>query len=272
MSNPIKPAISVAVQAKNAATEVVAAGYIKRANELAVAREKFETETLARSNKELYGILGKVKELFDDASKDISTLKQTVAEMKEVLKKRNVKIQSNSPALTVFVRYVFNSDRKRAYNYTRTLMAAMKDKNPKQTMAEFIESKGGVEECKKNFAKKPETLAKEVALKDATAEVSATLETMSAAEVVTLPNSSVYLRDDCEYAFVIARIGANNKFELLRAIPATTKAIENSALKELAKDLIEQRKASTVASKAKKKLSASASAVAGMSIKDLEAA
>ena len=272
MSNPIKPAISVAVQAKNAATEVVAAGYIKRANELAVAREKFETETLARSNKELYGILGQVHDLFLSACASTECLKDTVKAMKAVLAKRNVKVQSNSPALTVFVRYVFNSDRKRAYNYTRTLMAAIKDKKANETLAEFIESKGGVEECKKNFAKKPETLAKEVALKDAIADSFMALENLPAKETVALPNSSVYFNDGCTYAFVLARQNANNELELLRTVPTTTKAMENAALKEVAKDLLKKREAANDSSKEKDKLKASAVAVASMSVKELEAA
>lgn len=245
---------------------------IKRANGLAEASKKYETETLARSNKELYGILGQVYDLFMEAYKDIPTLKQAVNEMKEVLGKRNVKVQSNSPALTVFVRYVFNSDRKRAYNYTRTLMAAVKDKSEKQSLADFIESKGGVEECKKNFAKKPETVAKEQALKEAATQVVSTLESMKAAETVTLPNSSVYLNDGCEYAFVIARVGANNKLELLRTIPKTTKAMEDSAIKELAKEVVEKRNAVNDASKVTQKQKASAVAVSTMSVKQLEVA
>jgi hypothetical protein len=245
---------------------------MKRANELAEASKKYETETLARSNKELYGILGQVYDLFMEAYKDIPTLKQTVNEMKEVLGKRNVKVQSNSPALTVFVRYVFNSDRKRAYNYTRTLMAVVKDKKESQSVADFIEAKGGVEECKKNFAKKPETLAKEEALKEAATQVVSTLESMRAVETVTLPNSSVYLKDGCEYAFVIARVGANNKLELLRAVPATTKAMEGCAIKELAKEVIEKRNAANDASKVVQKQEASALAVSTMSVKQLEAA
>ena len=272
MSNQANASISKKAQADSAAVALATNAFITRADELSKAREKFETETLARTNKELYRILGNVYDLYMDAAKDISTLKSTVNTMKSVLSKRNVKVQSNSPALTVFVRYVFNNDRKRAYNYTRTLMAAIKDKNRNQPLAEFIENKGGVEECKKNFSKKPETLAKEVAIKEASAEIVATLETMNAVEVVTLPNSSVYLNDGCEFAFVIARVGANNRLELLRAIPATTKAIENSALKELAKDLLEQRNAANESGKTKDKQKASANAVASMSVKELEAA
>lgn len=256
----------------DAVVAVKAEAFIKRANELAAASKKYETETLARSNKELYGILGNVYDLFMEAYKDFPTLKQTVKEMKEALNKRNVKVQSNSPALTVFVRYVFNSDRKRAYNYTRTLMALVKDKKEGESVADFINNNGGVEECKKNFAKKPETLAKEEALKEAATQVVATLESMKATETVTLPNSTVYLNDGCEYAFVIARVGANNKLELLRAVPTTTKGMEATAIKELAKEVVEKRNAANDASKAAQKQKASAVAVSTMSVKQLEAA
>ena len=256
----------------NAVVAPTTEAVIKKANELVQARERFETQTLARTNKELYSILGQVHDLFISACASTECLKDTVKAMKETLSKRNVKVQSNSPALTVFVRYVFNSDRKRAYNYTRTLMAAIKDKKPSETLAEFIESKGGVEECKKNFAKKPETLAKEVALKDAIAESFMALENLQAKETVALPNSSVYLNDGCTYVFVVARQNANNELELLRTVPTTTKAMENSALKEVAKDLLKQREAANDSSKTKEVIKASAVAVASMSVKELEAA
>ncbi len=264
---------SVTVEVKaNAVVAPTTEAVIKKANELVAAREKFEKTTLARSNKELYGILGQVHDLFISACVSTECLKDAVKEMKAELIKRNVKVQSNSPALTVFVRYVFNSDRKRAYNYTRTLMAAIKDKKANETLAEFIESQGGVEECKKNFAKKPETLAKEVALKDAIAESFMALENLPAKETVALPNSSVYFNDGCTFAFVLARQNANNELELLRTVPTTTKAMENAALKEVAKHLLTQREAANDSNKEKDKLKASAVAVASMSVKELEAA
>lgn len=261
--------------AKVKATAVVAPtteAVIKKANELVAAREKFETTTLARSNKELYGILGQVHDLFRSACVSTECLKDTVKSMRAELAKRNVKVQSNTPALTVFVRYVFNSDRKRAYNYTRTLMAAIEDKKANETLAEFIESRGGVEECKKNFPKKPETLAKEVALKDAITDSFMALECLMPKETVSLPNSSVNLDDGCSYAFILARQNANNELELLRTVPTTTKAMENAALKEVAKELLKQREAANDSGKEKDKLKAISVAVASMSVKELEAA
>lgn len=239
---------------------------MKRANELVIAREKFEKETLSRSNNELYGILGQVYDLYTTLSADIKRLKEVVVAMKAGLAARGIKVQSNSPAITVFVRFVFNSDRKRAYNYTRTLMAAIQAKTPLNKFPDFIESKGGVEECKKNFIKKAETVAKELAISDAIAEMSSTLETMSSEEVVQMSASSVYLSDGCNFVYVVARQTANGKLELLRVVPKTTKALESAAIKELAKDLIENR---TNSNKSNKKEAATAKAVASMSVKQL---
>ena len=244
---------------------------IQRVNELVKEREQFETVTLARSNKELYGILGKVQSLFLDASKDANCLKESLKHLKAILQSRGIKVQINSPAITVFVRYVFNSDRKRAYNYTRTLMAAIKAKVPPDNLADFIEGKGGVEECKKDYSKSLETLQKEQALASAIDVIKVELETMDPEEVVQLPDASVHLSDDCDYAFVIARIGVHNKLELLRTIPTTTKAMESSAFKELAKALVADEEKSKQANKVNKKDLAAEEALSTMSVGQVEA-
>ena len=64
-----------------AASAITADAAIKRADELCVAREKYETETLARSNKELYGILGSVYALFKQAV-GAECIKDTVKAMR----------------------------------------------------------------------------------------------------------------------------------------------------------------------------------------------
>lgn len=214
---------------------------IDRANALFKDRERFEGAELARSNKALYKLLTQVYELFEAARADVKCLKAAVKTMSEKLKERGVKIQSNTPALTVFVRYVFNSDRKRAYAYTQTLMAAIQKEIKPAGLASFIESQNGVEECRKQLIKKDEVIAKEDALKAASTDVCDTLKSMCAVATVTLPQASVAFSDGAEFAFIVARSLGNGEFELLRAVPRSTKAMHSSAVKELAKDLIVQR-------------------------------
>ena len=216
---------------------------IVRADALFKDRELFEGAELARSNKALYKLLTQVYDLFEAARSDIKCLKETVKTMSAKLKERGVKIQSNTPALTVFVRYVFNSDRKRAYAYTQTLMAAIQQEVQPTKLATFIENQNGVEECRKQLVKKDETVQKEAAIKSASADVCDTLKSMRAVATVTLPKSSVSFSDGAEFAFIVARSLGNGEFELLRAVPHSTKAMHTSAVKELAKDLILQRDA-----------------------------
>jgi len=213
---------------------------VGRANELSAQRETFETTTLARTNKELYGILSKVYQLFNDAVAE-NCIKESLKLMKDELAKRNVKVQRNSPALTVFVRYVFNSDRKRSYNYTRTLMAAAQAKIAPKNLAEYIESNNGVEEIKRTASKSEETLQKEKKLSTAIIEVEEELGAMQPIISVNLPNTSVTLSDGAKYAFVVARVAANGEFELLRAVPTTTKGMHSTAIKEMAKQLVDKQ-------------------------------
>ncbi len=207
---------------------------VRKANELCVAREKFETETLARSNKELYGILSSVYGLFNDAVRE-NCLKDVVVKMKAVLTERNVRVQKNTNALTVFVRYVFNSDRKRAYNYASTLMAAVQAEITVDKLAAFIESKNGVEECKKEFRKKTETIEKEIALADAKTQVLETLRDMKAQRVVKLEGAEAELAEGTDFVFVVARKNKNGSLDLLQTVSKTTLAMQNYAVNELAK-------------------------------------
>lgn len=260
--------------------QLTPATVIDRADALFKDRERFEGAELARSNKALYKLLTQVYELFEAARADVKCLKAAVKTMSEKLKERGVKIQSNTPALTVFVRYVFNSDRKRAYAYTQTLMAAIQKEVKPAALASFIESQNGVEECRKQLIKKDEVIAKEDALKAASTDVCDTLKSMCAVATVTLPQASVAFSDGAEFAFIVARSLGNGEFELLRAVPRSTKAMHSSAVKELAKDLIVQRVAAD--EKAKKEavedsIKAAAEGArrkvkSGVTLKELEAA
>lgn len=240
---------------------------VGRANELSIQRETFETTTLARTNKELYGILSKVYQLFNDAFAE-NCLKESLKLMKAELAKRNVKVQSNSPALTVFVRYVFNSDRKRSYNYTRTLIAAAQAKIAPNNLAEYIESNNGVEEIKRTVSKKEETVQKEQKLKAAIIEVEEQLAAMPPITSVHLPNASVNLIDGETYAFVVARVAANGDFELLRAVPTTTKAMRSNAIKEIAKQLVDKQAEFETTQKKAADKSATAKASKSLKLKD----
>ena len=223
---------------KESSTQMYVLKVIEKANALSIERETFEKEEFARSNKALYSILTKIYMLFNDAVND-KCIKEAAKAMREQLKKRGVKVQSNTPALTCFVRFIFNSDRKRAYNYASTLMAAIDAEVKPENLALFIEGGNGVEEIKKTHKMKDETKQRIDAVNTASNDVFDILRTMKAVETVSMPNASVDFSDGVEFAFIVARSIGNGSFELLRAVPKSTKVMQTAVVKELAKNLID---------------------------------
>ena len=252
---------------------------IDAANKLSAQREAFETEEFTRSNKALYAILSNVYALFNKAVAD-NCIREVAKAMRAELKKRGIRVQSNTPALTCFVRFVFNSDRKRAYNYATTLMAAVNAGIAPTALSDFIELGNGVEECKKQFKMKDEVRQRNEAVRAASVDIVEALQTMQPAATVSLPNTEVTLADGAQFAFIVARSIGNGKFELLRAVPTSTKVMQSCAVKELAKDLIaaaERAKEAAKANRVKNSTQQAAASItaktaANMTVGELEAA
>jgi NAD-dependent SIR2 family protein deacetylase len=115
-------------------------------------------------------------------------MKESVASMRSELKKRGIVTQANTPRITVFVRYVFNSDRKRSYNYTQTLLAAIEEKIDPNDLPEFINSKSGVEEIKRTRKTNADSIKQKAAVKSLIPVVKSELESMPAITSVKLNN------------------------------------------------------------------------------------
>jgi len=264
---------------KEANLQYDAKSIIEAATKLSLQREAFEVEEFARSNKALYAILSNVYALFIKAVSD-KCIKEVAKAMRAELKLRGIRVQSNTPALTCFVRFVFNSDRKRAYNYATTLMAAVNAGIAPTALSDFIEHGNGVEECKKQFKMKEEVKQRNEAVRAASVDIVDALQTMQPSVTVSLPNTAVILADGAQFAFIVARSIGNGKFELLRAVPTSTKVMQSCAVKELAKDLIAKAQFAKAAAKANRvknstqqaAASITAKTAANMTVGELEAA
>jgi len=106
-------------------------------------RETFEREEYARSNQCLYEILTKVYRAYTQAKTSDSVLKDTVKQMKAVLQQSGERVQVNTLAINLFVRYVFRTSRQRAHNYSRTLQAAFAKGIAPEALPQFIADGGG---------------------------------------------------------------------------------------------------------------------------------
>lgn len=213
-------------------------------DKLVQQREQFEQNEYARSNACLYEILTGVYSSYLEASANRGTLTAVVQAMKDALVTQGARVQANTLALGLFVRYVFRTDRQRAYNYTRALQAAISAGIKPANLAQYFADQGGVEECKKQFAKTEKTLAKEQVIADAMPLVEEYLYSENTSVIAEFDVAPAYVAKTCgeEFTFLLAKADSNGHVQVVSAVPAFSKTFAKWAKQELATFLAEQQK------------------------------
>lgn len=208
-------------------------GEMKR---LAAERDDFEKNEFARSNARLYQILGEAYGQYKLAKTTDKLLKETVKSLVAILKAEGSRVQTNTLAINLFVRFVFRSDRQRAYNYSRTLQAAYaKDIKPADLPA-FIEAEGGVEQCKKTVTKSVKTKAKEQTIANAMPLVEEMIAGDAGARIGQVSVASEMVADSCdeEMTFLIGKANKRGEIDIVSVVPGFSKGAANWAKKQLA--------------------------------------
>ena len=244
------------------ATEVVAANIIAKANYLVKQREDFEQNEFARSNQRLYQILAEVLDMYLEASKSKTLLKDSVALLKSALQADNVRVQTNTLALTLFVRYVFRTDRQRSMNYSRTLQAAIQQGISAKQLAQFIEDCGGVESCKKQFTKSSVVVAKETSIANNMTLVDETLATALINPLAEFKVANSFVADtyNKDFVFVIGKADKQGNIKALGAVPAYSAGMTKWAKQQLALFFSKQQELAKKNANAKRKDTALANA------------
>ncbi|QWE18667.1 hypothetical protein [Polynucleobacter corsicus] len=243
-------------------TALSAQSIIEKADALVKQRENFEQNEYARSNQRLYEILAQVLEMYEQASISKTTLSETVKQMKAKLEASKVRVQTNTLALTLFVRYVFRTDRQRSMNYSRTLQAALQQGINAKQLAQFVEDCGGVEQCKKRFTKSEKVVAKETVIANNLALVDDTLASLAENPLATfkVPNSVVATTYDKEFVFVIGKADKQGNIKALGAVPAYSAGMAKWAKQQLALFISNQQAITKKHANAKRKDTALATA------------
>jgi hypothetical protein len=260
-------------KAKSVVNTVIlkAQAIVDNANELVKVREDWQTNEYARSNKRLYDILAEVLSMYEQVSGQENTdlRRETVKQMKVQLDSAGVRIQTNTLTLTLFVRYVFRTDRQRAMNYSRTLQAAITEGISAEKLAEFIDNCGGVEQCKKQFTKSETVRAKERAIETAMELVEDRLEEAEQKPLTTFKVDASFVADthNKDFVMVLAKAEADGTVKVLAAVPAQSEGYTKWAKQKLALFLSGHINVADKAAKNKQKTSAvdaaKAAAIAG---------
>lgn len=212
-------------------------------NKLVQQRKQFEQNEYARSNACLYEIQTGIYSNFMEASSNRGVLTAVVKAMKEELQLQGARVQTNTTAIGLFVRYVFRTDRQRAYNYTCALQAAMAENIAPAKLAEYFTEQGGIEECKKKFAKSEKTLAKEQTIATAMPQVEDYLRGQNNSCIAEFDVAPEYVAKTCgeEFTFLLAKADSNGHVQVVSAVPAFSKMFAKWAKEELAMFLAEQQ-------------------------------
>ena len=216
---------------------------VSKADALFAQREHFEQNDYARSNASLYALLAEVKNMYEHASSDPKLLAEIVREMKAKLQTENVKVQTNTLALTLFVRYVFRTDRQRSMNYSRTIQAAIQQNIHSENLAEFISDNGGVEACKKAFTKSQKVIEKEALLAQTIPLVDEALAAAMANPIGHFkvePNLVERVYDE-DFVFVLGKADKQGNVHALTTIPAYSASVTKWAKQQLALFNIDQQ-------------------------------
>jgi hypothetical protein len=123
--------------------EIEVTATMKECDLIAEKCADYEAEFIARGNIALYDLLQRIYVVATQINaSEFKT--QILLIMRDSLGVKGIKIQANTPELTVLTKYVVGGDRKRASNYSRVLRIALEDQVPTNELASYITRRGGM--------------------------------------------------------------------------------------------------------------------------------
>jgi len=126
---------------------------------------------------------------------------------------------------------VFNADRKRAQGYAYVLAAAVSHKVKAADFAAWVVKEGGLEEIKRKNVQKPETIAKQAAVKAATVAVKGDLE-----DKAVKPLTHVGLNGlTGDYAVLLVKPKAEGGADVIGTLSDINEALVNALIQRMAK-------------------------------------
>ncbi len=215
---------------------VKASSYLNDIEEIYKARESYEQNEQARSNKRLYEILTDVLRTYQKASANKTVMAETVSVLKQRLEEKGARVQSNTKALALFVRYIFNSERQATHIYVRALQAAIAAGVDADGLVEYIEEAGGVDGCKKQAKPSDAKQKKKVAIEKGMPFVEELLngQTDSVLGEIKVPARLVEKTYQEGITFLIGKADSRGNVKVLSVVPAQSLPAEKWAKEQLA--------------------------------------
>ena len=210
-----------------------AATIIQQLDVLSDRRDKWEKTDYKKANEGLYSLQAECLHIYKSRFMDASTddKKALRQELAKRLKEANVRTTTHTTTLNMLVRYVFNSDRKRAQGYATVLTAAISHDVKVEDFPQWVVDQGGIEEVKRKSVKKPEAIAKQAAVEAAKVSVSSELE-LNAMQPLAHVNLDGLTG---KYAVLLAKPRPNGGADIVGTLSDANDALVNALILRLAK-------------------------------------
>lgn len=195
-------------------------------------RKNWEAIDYKKANEGLYSLLADCLDIFNSkfvqaSESDKKTLR---LDLTARLKADGVKVQKNSTTLTMFVRVVFGSDRKRAQGYAYVLKAAISHEVSAANLPQYIANEGGIEEIKRKMIVSEAALARQAERAAAKTEVLANIEQAAVTPIAQLPLAGV----TGQYALLLAKPTPNGMVSVVGVLDDVEEALYNAFLIKMA--------------------------------------
>jgi hypothetical protein len=149
----------------------------------------------------------------------------------ERLQADGIRVVKTSTTLTMLTRYVFNADRKRAQGYGYVLAAAVSHDIKAKGFAAWVVQQGGIEDIKRKMVKKAEAVAKQEAIKAATAVVKGDLENKALRPLTHVALEGV----TGTYAVLLVKPCVNGGADVVGSLSNINDALVNALVVRMAK-------------------------------------
>lgn len=210
-----------------------AGGLVTQLDGLVVQRKQWEATDYKKANEGLYSLLASCLDVFSSKFVNASDndKKALRGELTNRLTTNNVRVQRNTTTLTMFVRFVFGSDRKRAHSYTYVLKAAISNEVNAASLPGWIVEQGGIEEVRKRMIVSEEAKQRQANLASAQTQVKADIEQASVTPLARLSITGV----TGKYALLLAKPEPDGTVSIVGAISDINEAFYNSCLLKMAR-------------------------------------
>lgn len=206
---------------------------ISQLDGLVSQRKQWEATDYKKANDGLYSLLASCLEVFKSkfVDADDSDKRTLRGDLTARLTADGVRVQRNTTTLTMFVRFVFGSDRKRAHGYTYVLKAAISYDISAASLPNWIAEQGGIEEVRKRMIVSEEAQQRKADLAVAQAQVKANIEQAAVTPLARLPMSGV----SGQYALLLAKPEPDGMLSIVGAISDINEAFYNACLIKMAR-------------------------------------